>query len=112
MCSLWKKTGDQAVETRNVRKALGLTDEKIIFGVDRLDYTKGIPDRLRAFARLLDRYPEWRTRVSLVQVGAPSRESLTTTAPPRPGAGACPGRSDDARATRTAGCAASQGRGR
>jgi trehalose 6-phosphate synthase len=76
--SLWKKNGDQATETRALRKALGLTDEKIIFGVDRLDYTKGIPDRLRAFARLLDRYPEWRTRVTLVQVGAPSRENLTT----------------------------------
>jgi trehalose 6-phosphate synthase len=76
--SLWKKNGDQNVETKTVRKALGLNDEKMIFGVDRLDYTKGIPDRLRAFARLLDRYPEWRTRVSLVQVGAPSRENLTT----------------------------------
>ena len=76
--SLWKRTGDQSVETKAVRKTLGLNDEKMLFGVDRLDYTKGIPDRLRAFARLLERYPEWRTRVSMVQVGAPSREHLTT----------------------------------
>ncbi len=32
----------------------------MIFGVDRLDYTKGIPDRLKAFARLLEQHPEWR----------------------------------------------------
>lgn len=76
--SLWKKTGDSIAETKAVRRSLGLTTEKMIFGVDRLDYTKGIPDRLRAYARLLDRYPEWRTRVTLVQVGAPSREHLTT----------------------------------
>jgi trehalose 6-phosphate synthase len=75
--SLWKKPGE-ANEIKTVRQELGLTGEKMLFGVDRLDYTKGIPDRLRAFARLLDRYPEWRTRVSMVQVGAPSREHLST----------------------------------
>jgi trehalose 6-phosphate synthase len=79
--TLWRgpaKPADVAAETRQVRKRLGLGEAKIIFGVDRLDYTKGIPDRLRAFARLLDRYPEWRGRVTLVQVGAPSREHLKT----------------------------------
>ena len=55
---------------------LGLRDEKMIFGVDRLDYTKGIPDRLKAFARLLEQHPEWRDRVTMVQVGAPSRDHL------------------------------------
>jgi trehalose 6-phosphate synthase len=78
--SLWKgpaKPAELSVEHRNVRKALGLKDEKIIFGVDRLDYTKGIPDRLKAFARMLERHPEWRERVTMVQVGAPSREHLT-----------------------------------
>ncbi|HYB93824.1 MAG TPA: trehalose-6-phosphate synthase [Vicinamibacterales bacterium] len=78
--SLWKgpaKGAELQAETRSVRKALGLTDERIIFGVDRLDYTKGIPDRLKAFARLLERHPEWHKRVTMVQVGAPSREHLT-----------------------------------
>ena len=77
--SLWKgpeKAADRASEIRNVRKALDLNGERIIFGVDRLDYTKGIPDRLKAFARLLERYPEWRGRVTMVQIGAPSREHL------------------------------------
>jgi len=77
--SLWKgptKPADLANDNRNVRQALGLRDEKIIFGVDRLDYTKGIPDRMKAFARLLERHPEWRGKVTMVQVGAPSREHL------------------------------------
>lgn len=59
-----------------MRRILGLNDEKIIFGIDRLDYTKGIPDRLKAFGRLLERHPEWRRRVTMVQVGAPSRENI------------------------------------
>jgi trehalose 6-phosphate synthase len=76
--SLWRggRGAELSAETKAVRKALGLNGEKMIFGVDRLDYTKGIPDRLRAFGRLLERYPEWRTRVTLVQIGAPSREHL------------------------------------
>jgi len=78
--TLWKgpvKTGDQVAEIREVRQRLGLKDQRMIFGVDRLDYTKGIPDRLKAFGRLLERHPEWRERVTMVQVGAPSREHLT-----------------------------------
>ena len=77
--ALWKgpvKAADQATEIKNVRQKLGLKDEKIIFGVDRLDYTKGIPDRLKAFGRMLESHPEWQGRVTLVQVGAPSREQL------------------------------------
>jgi trehalose 6-phosphate synthase len=78
--SLWKgptKAADLQAEQRAVRKHLGLGDERIIFGIDRLDYTKGIPDRLKAFARMLERHPEWRKRVTMVQIGAPSREHLT-----------------------------------
>ena len=77
--SLWKgptKPAEQLAETKSVRQALGVNGQKLIFGVDRLDYTKGIPDRLKAFARLLERHPEWRQRVTMVQVGAPSREHL------------------------------------
>jgi trehalose 6-phosphate synthase len=48
----------------------------LIFGVDRLDYTKGIPERIRAFERMLEHHPEWRGRVTMLQVGAPSREHL------------------------------------
>lgn len=65
-----------AAEVRATRQSLGLRDERLIFGVDRLDYTKGIPDRLRAFERLLERRPSWRERVVMLQVGAPSRDHL------------------------------------
>jgi trehalose 6-phosphate synthase/phosphatase len=47
---------------------------RILLGVDRLDYTKGLPQRLRAFRRLLERAPSLRGRVVLVQVAVPSRE--------------------------------------
>ncbi len=50
-----------------------LRDRKQIIGVDRLDYSKGIPDRLRAFRRLLEDYPENRDKASLLQVAPVSR---------------------------------------
>ncbi len=46
---------------------------KIFLGVDRLDYTKGIPRRLLAFQRLLEREPAMRDRVRFIQVAVPSR---------------------------------------
>ena len=49
---------------------------KILLGVDRLDYTKGIPERLRAYARFLQDNPEWRGKVVLIQVAVPSRERV------------------------------------
>jgi len=49
---------------------------KLILGVDRLDYSKGIPERLEAFARLLERFPEWRGKVSFVQVSVPTRSEV------------------------------------
>jgi trehalose 6-phosphate synthase len=53
-----------------------LPKRKLILGVDRLDYTKGIPLRLKAFQSLLERYPELRERVSYIQVVVPSREDI------------------------------------
>ncbi|MGI9411874.1 MAG: alpha,alpha-trehalose-phosphate synthase (UDP-forming) [Hyphomicrobiaceae bacterium] len=47
-----------------------------IIGVDRLDYSKGLPDRLRAFARLLQKYPENHKRVTLMQIAPPTRENV------------------------------------
>jgi trehalose 6-phosphate synthase len=45
-------------------------------GVDRLDYTKGIPERLDALDRLFTLKPEFRGRLTFVQIGVPSRSSL------------------------------------
>ncbi len=47
--------------------------KKIVVGVDRLDYTKGIPEKFRAFEELLRSAPKWRQRAVLIQVAAPSR---------------------------------------
>jgi trehalose 6-phosphate synthase/phosphatase len=47
--------------------------EQLILGVDRLDYTKGIPERIRAYERLLELHREHRERVVLLQLAVPSR---------------------------------------
>jgi len=52
------------------RKAIATSH---IMGVDRLDYTKGLPERLRAFAKLLELYPEHRKAVTLMQIAPPTR---------------------------------------
>jgi trehalose 6-phosphate synthase/phosphatase len=53
-----------------------LPQRQLILGVDRLDYTKGIPDRLLAFEDALARYPDMRRKVTLIQVVVPSRDSV------------------------------------
>jgi len=51
-------------------------DRKIILGVDRLDYTKGLPAKLRAYHQALRNYPDLQGAVSLVQIVVPSRWNL------------------------------------
>jgi alpha,alpha-trehalose-phosphate synthase [UDP-forming]/trehalose-phosphatase len=53
-----------------------LGGRKLLLGVDRLDYSKGIPERLEGFQRLLEKYPEWRNQVSFVQVSVPTRSDV------------------------------------
>ncbi|MGE0210639.1 MAG: trehalose-6-phosphate synthase [Parvibaculaceae bacterium] len=70
---------EEAANVDSEREAakLRLKDNEIsIIGVDRLDYTKGLPQRFRAFGKFLDRHPERRGQVSLVQIAPPSREDL------------------------------------
>lgn len=77
--SLWETVAPGRAweaDVRATRARLGLRGERLLMGVDRLDYTKGIPERLRALDRLLERHPEWRERVVLLQIGAPSRDHL------------------------------------
>lgn len=54
-----------------------LPDKKIIFSVDRLDYTKGITHRLSGFQRFLDNHPEWREKVVFVLGVVPSRQVIS-----------------------------------
>jgi trehalose 6-phosphate synthase/phosphatase len=58
---------------REARQRSAPPGEQLVLGVDRLDYTKGIPQRLRAFERLLEVHPEHRERVVLLQIAQPSR---------------------------------------
>ena len=51
-------------------------NRQLLVGVDRLDYSKGMPQRIRAFRRLLEHYPENRRSATLIQVAAPSREDV------------------------------------
>ena len=54
----------------------GGNGQKLLLGVDRLDYTKGIRRRLLGFARFLEREPQWREKVRLLQIAVPSRTEI------------------------------------
>jgi trehalose 6-phosphate synthase/phosphatase len=53
-----------------------LPDRQIVLGLDRMDYTKGIPYRLRAFRHLLENHPGLHRKVTLVQIVVPSRRGI------------------------------------
>jgi trehalose 6-phosphate synthase/phosphatase len=61
-----------ASERMKLRNARG----RLLLGIDRLDYSKGVPRRLLALERLLQLHPEWRGHVRLVQVSVPSRDEV------------------------------------
>jgi trehalose 6-phosphate synthase len=69
-----------AQEQQRLRALLGLRAEIIGLGVDRLDYTKGIPERLDALDALMARRPDLRGGVTFVQIGVPSRSDLESYA--------------------------------
>lgn len=66
--------------TKKAMAALKSTFEgtKLILSVDRLDYSKGIPERLEAYRILLHNYPEWQGKVKLHMVAVPSRVEVKT----------------------------------
>jgi trehalose 6-phosphate synthase len=68
------------VEKRRIRfqkeMDVDLRGLKLFVGADRIDYTKGIPERLEAFDRMLSRYPETRGKAVLMQLAAPSRTAV------------------------------------
>jgi len=51
-------------------------ERNLILGIDRLDYTKGILDRIKAFEYFLEQWPEFREKVVLVQIATPSRDNI------------------------------------
>ena len=65
-------------ESRELVSRVGPTTagRNLIAGVDRLDYSKGLPQRLRVFERLLEKYPEHDRQTTLVQIASPTRENV------------------------------------
>jgi trehalose 6-phosphate synthase len=66
----------EAVARRSQQLRASFPDCQLMLGSDRLDYSKGIPERLRAFRNALERYPDMRGRVVLIQVVVPSRVEI------------------------------------
>lgn len=57
-------------------RQLGVEATFMGLGVDRVDYTKGIPERFRGIERLLEQHPSYRSKLTFVQIGAPSRTRI------------------------------------
>jgi trehalose 6-phosphate synthase len=71
----------QKATDRDVKKRLAelqsiYQTQHLVLGIDRLDYSKGIPERLLAFRKALEMYPDLRNNISLIQVVVPSRENI------------------------------------
>lgn len=58
------------------RVRLGLQDELVGIGIDRIDYTKGLPERFRAIDRFLEKNPSHKKKILFVQIGVPSRSHI------------------------------------
>jgi trehalose 6-phosphate synthase/phosphatase len=69
---------EAVVFAEEIRRLAG--NRKIILSVDRLDYSKGIPMRLKAYGDFLDNNPEYRDKVTLIMVLAPSRDTVDSYA--------------------------------
>jgi trehalose 6-phosphate synthase len=68
------RNADRSPLARRIRDSLG--DCRLALGVDRLDYSKGIPERFKAFERFLEQNPQWRSRVTLLQITPKSRSEV------------------------------------
>jgi trehalose 6-phosphate synthase len=67
----------RAIESVFVREVLdSLSGRSMIIGVDRLDYTKGIPERMDAFERFLGNFPDWQNKVTYLQITPRSRTGI------------------------------------
>ncbi|KIX06860.1 alpha,alpha-trehalose-phosphate synthase (UDP-forming) [Rhinocladiella mackenziei CBS 650.93] len=73
----------QRIRTGAVQREIGklegeFRDQKILVGVDRLDYIKGISLKLKAFDRFLTDHPEWVGKVTMIQLAIPTRAEVVT----------------------------------
>ncbi len=69
-------TGEEEDDIDRLRKEYGLQDKVVAVGVDRLDYTKGLLERVAAVDRFIEKYPEYKKRFVFIQLAAPSRTHI------------------------------------
>ncbi len=74
----WAKAPLTLARVQELRRALNLRDRKVGLGVDRLDYTKGIPERLEALDIFFRKYPQYQQRFTFIQLGPQSRLHIPT----------------------------------
>ncbi len=75
--NVWKLAGKSlSVKERIAELQDRFGGKRILLGVDRLDYIKGVPHKLMAIERLLSSHPEWKDKIVLVQIGVPSRTTV------------------------------------
>ena len=67
---------DLAASIDKLRKDYELGDKTVILGVERIDYTKGIVERLLAVDRFLEKYPQYKDKCVFIQIAAPSRTHI------------------------------------
>jgi trehalose 6-phosphate synthase len=72
----WEGDRDEVTRRAYTLQKLGLKGGLLGVGVDRLDYTKGIPERFRGVESFLENHPYYRERFTFLQVGAPSRSHI------------------------------------
>jgi trehalose 6-phosphate synthase len=69
------ETSWRSVPTERLRRSLN--GQKLVLGIDRLDPTKGLLQRLAGYRRFLETRPDWRRRVTLLQIAAESRKDVS-----------------------------------
>ena len=69
---------DEATARQYAEWVARYSGRRVLLAVDRLDYTKGVPERLRAYAHLLQTSTELKEKVVLIQIGVPTREGIDT----------------------------------
>jgi trehalose 6-phosphate synthase len=68
------------IETSPLRRELGIEGKQLLLGVDRMDYTKGIVERLLAIEHLLEHHPWYLEQIVFVQIASPSRTRIPSYA--------------------------------
>ncbi len=74
--SVAEEAADGGSERGEFLARLETSAEFVAVGVERVDYTKGLPERFRAIRRFFERWPEYRRRVVFVQIASPSRSRI------------------------------------